>query len=155
MQAYSHFPSCSLLGVRQRIAPPLFITPSTESPPPTSAKQVAEHLVNICPVPPWSRVTYFPACGFSGTEGLLGQRGRWKCQRVCVDAAFGRHPSACFSVRFRMRCLGGDKPLPPGASQGDQSSWQHPEMSWASGCQALTALGWGKTKPVHRLCRRE
>lgn len=131
------------MGVRQRIAPPLFITPPTES-----AKQVAKHLVNICPVPAQSRVSYFPACGFGGTEGLLGRRGRWKCQRVCVRAAFGCHSNACFSVRFRMRCLGGNKPPLPGTSQGDQSSWQHPETAWVSGCQVLAALGWGKMKPV-------
>lgn len=87
----------------------------------------------------------FSACGFSRTGGPWGWRGRWKCQSVCVDAAFGCHPSACFPVRFRMWYLDSQL-LPPDIYWRDQSSWQHPETSWRLGAKSWQFWAWGNAK---------
>lgn len=80
--------------------------------------------------------------------------GRWNCQHVCVDAAFGCHPSACFSVRFRTWYLEREPP-PPGTCWGDQSIRQRPETARGSGCQVLAAPGSGQTEASARACQPE
>lgn len=92
----------------------------------------------------------FSACGFFCTWGLWGRRGRWKCQHVCVDAAFGCHPSACFSVRFRMWHLDSE-PLPPGTCWGDQSIRQHPETPRAPAAKSWQLWATGRTRLAHGL----
>lgn len=80
-----------------------------------------KQLANICSAPLGAgRPTFWPVASLA-RRGPAGRRGRWKCQRVCVDAAFGCHPSAYFPVRLRTWYLESE-PRPPGACGASKAS---------------------------------